>query len=188
MGFFDNLKKKTEEAVKQVFTSGSKTVTFSDIPTTLEAFKALPQASLKDPYETAALAIVALNLYPVDKEVCYEMLNFVRGPRPLSAFDKSFIHDRLEYDGKEYVVRSYFEGSSPDNDYKPSEPYKITLTSNQYSEIDGGYLQLWVRSSGADNPRPVMLRNKPSTGEWFLWEHEGLLADIRIPTSKNEWA
>ena len=77
MGFFDNLKKKTEEAVKQVFTSGSKTVTFSDIPTTLEAFKALPQASLKDPYETAALAIVALNLYPVDKEVCYEMLNFV---------------------------------------------------------------------------------------------------------------
>lgn len=36
-------------------------------------------------------------------------------------------------------------------------------------------------------PRPLKLRNKPSTGQWFLWEQQ-LLTGIRIPVEADPWA
>lgn len=36
-------------------------------------------------------------------------------------------------------------------------------------------------------PRPLKLRNKPSTGQWFLWEQQ-LLTGIRIPEEADPWA
>ena len=36
-------------------------------------------------------------------------------------------------------------------------------------------------------PRPLKLRNKPSTGQWFLWEQQ-LLTGIRIPQVADPWA
>ena len=46
---------------------------------------------------------------------------------------------------------------------------------------------LYVVCSGADSPRPLKLRMKPSTGQWFLWEQQ-LLAGIRIPKAADPWA
>ena len=45
-----------------------------------------------------------------------------------------------------------------------------------------------MRSSGADSPRFVTMRLKPGAGQWFLWEHHGLLPDIRIPAAADDWA
>jgi len=44
-----------------------------------------------------------------------------------------------------------------------------------------------MRSTGADSPRFVKMRLKPSTGEWFI-EEEMLLPDVRIPRSLDQWA
>ena len=44
-----------------------------------------------------------------------------------------------------------------------------------------------VESGGADSPRQIRLRTKPSTGEWFLWE-QFILSDIRPPKSADPWA
>ena len=52
---------------------------------------------------------------------------------------------------------------------------------------DEGYRIMDLKSSGADTARTITLRNKPSTGEWFLWE-QTLLAMIREPKSKDPWA
>ena len=46
---------------------GQKTITISAVPTSLQEFCALPEAAMKDPYDTAALAVLALSFYP--KEV-----------------------------------------------------------------------------------------------------------------------
>ena len=46
---------------------------------------------------------------------------------------------------------------------------------------------MYVTSSGSDNPRPVKLRKKPSTGQWFLNEIQ-CLSDIRVPTADDPWA
>jgi hypothetical protein len=45
-----------------------------------------------------------------------------------------------------------------------------------------------VKSSGADTPRQIVLRNKPSSGQWFVWNYSGILSDIRTPVKDNPWA
>ena len=66
--------------------------------------------------------------------------------------------------------------------------YSVVL-ENAYSrsQIGEGYLNLYVVCSGADSPRSLKLRNKPSTGQWFLWEQQ-LLTGIRIPKEADPWA
>ena len=115
------------------------------------------------------------------------MMNVLKGPEPLSERDKQFINDRF-MDGKDYVMRSYFEGTSPENNYAISAPYQIEVTELPNSRENDGYVRLFLKSSGADSLRYVVLRNKPSTGEWFLWEFQGITMDIRIPKEQDKWA
>jgi len=46
---------------------------------------------------------------------------------------------------------------------------------------------MYVTSGGADSPRPIKLRKKPSTGQWFLNEIQ-CLSDIRTPVAADPWA
>ena len=86
-------------------------------------------------------------------------------------------------------MRSYLVGSTPENNYTPVQPYRVIVSENTYSwtQFVDGYLTLYVACSGADSPRPLKLRNKPSTGQWFLWEQQ-LLTGIRIPQVADPWA
>lgn len=196
MGFLDNLLRKAGStaagAVKQAaqqtaqnLGNKSETITFQALPKSLAELTALPEADLSSPFKTAALAVAVLNNYEADKEATYEMLNWLRGPRPMSEYEKQFIRDRLG--GKMYVIRSFWEGTSPQNNYTPSEPYSVTFFEDPYTYQNAGYAKLNARSSGADSPRQITLRKKESTGQWFLWEIF-LLSDIRIPVAMDEWA
>lgn len=189
MSFFDDLKKKVENAAKSVVSNSTESFTFDDIPTTLEALKALPQADLKNPAGVVALTVIAINVYPADKDAAISMLNFLKGPSPVSAQEEAFIKDRF-YDGKIYVPRSYFKGATPDNDYTPAAPFTIDVMTNPHTRDaeKEGRLTFWLQSGGADNVRPCTVRNKPSTGEWFVENYQALLADIRVPKSSNPWA
>lgn len=159
-------------------------IVFGKIPESMEEFLSLPQAQMKTPYETAALAVLALSVYPENKEISINMLDALRGPRPLSNMDKQFIADRFR--GKEYLMRSYFGGSSPENDYTPALPYTVTVSENPYSYAEPNFAKLFVACSGADSPRPIELR-KAKDDKWYLWE-QFLLAGIRQPESSNPWA
>ena len=194
MSLFDDLKRRAASAAqngvrKADSTAGNKTytVTFRQLPVTLEEMRAMPEASLNEPHHTAALAIAALCMYPVDKEAALEMLEFLQGPRGLTGYDRQFLTDRFR--SKDYVPRSYFAGATPQNNYEPSQPYTLTFFENPYSrdQLIEGYLTLYVRSGGADAARQLKLRTKPSTGQWFLWE-QMLLSDIRIPVGADPWA
>lgn len=187
MGFFDKLKAQASSAIAgAVKNAGNETkkITFQDIPETFEAFCALKEAALNDPFETAALTVVALCLYPADAELSFKMLDYLKGPKPLSTMDKQFIRDR--FSDKDYVPRSYFDGALPNNDYAPQSPYTVAVSSNPYSYENEGMAKLYLTSGGADSPRPVELR-KAKDGKWYLWE-QYLLADIRKPESTNPWA
>lgn len=161
------------------------TVCFSQLPTTLAQLQAMPESSLREPQHTAALTIAALCLYPSDRENALQMLAYLQGPRELSAYDKQFLVDRFR--DKDYVPRSFFDGATPQNNYTPTQPYTVTFFENPYSRTNDGYLTLHVRSGGADSPRQLKLRQKPSTGQWFLWE-QFLLSDIRMPVAADPWA
>ncbi len=185
MGLFDKL--KNTPVAPQDFQAGvnsTQKIVFSALPDTFEEFVALPEAKMATPFETAAMTILAFCFYPENKDLSLRMLDFLKGPQPLSPMDKQFIRDRFM--DKDYVPRSYFEGSTPENNYLPSEPYTITVSSNPYSYQNEGYATLYIKSGGADSPRSVQLR-KAKDGKWYLWE-QFLLADIRKPESENPWA
>ena len=162
---------------------------FSALPKTRDELLAMPRFSFQDPFSVAAAAVAAFTRFPEDPEACFDMLNALKGPQPLSNMDKSFIKDRF-FDGKTYVPRSYFDGATPENDYTITQPIRIRVKESVHSrdQYDQGYITLYLKSGGADSERPVVLRHKPSTDEWFLWNHVGILADVRPPKSADPWA
>jgi len=139
---------------------------------------------MSTPFETAAMTVLAFCYYPQNKELSLQMVDFLKGPRPLSGVEKSFIADRFR-DG-DYVPRSYFEGSTPQNDYTPSEPYTIVVSESPYSYQNENYATLYITSGGADSPRSVQMR-KAKDGKWYLWE-QFILVGIRQPDSVDPWA
>lgn len=161
------------------------TISFDKIPSNLDELKAMPEASLKEPEFGAALFVAAMMNYKDNPDMAISMLEYLKGPAGVSVYEKQFIKDRLS-DGKEYVVRSYFAGTSPENDYTPSMPYTVIPEKDTASE-DNGRIRVFMRSSGADSPRMIRMRLKASTGEWFI-EEEMILSDIRIPKSMDPWA
>lgn len=186
MGLFDKLRQPVESMPNPNAGGSNRTVDvqFAKLPDTLEEFRALPQAQLSSPFETAALAVLALCFYPENAELSMQMLDYLKGPKPLSAYDRQFLRDRFA--GKDYVPRSFFKGAVPENNYTPAEPYVIAVSENPYSYQEQGYAKLWLTSGGADSPRPVQLR-LAKDGKWYLWE-QFLLADIRQPASADPWA
>ena len=187
MSIFDKLKKNVQTAVKSAAASafaGEETFTFTALPESLAEMQALPEAAMDTPFKTAALTVCALCAYAADKSVGKEMLNFLRGPRPLSNHDISFLNDRFS-DGH-HVPFSYFKGAVPANNYTPDTPFTITVTSGPYSDANEGYKKLYIKSGGADSPREIVLR-KLGDGRWMLWD-QFLLVSIRKPKSDDPWA
>jgi len=128
---------------------------------------------------------VALTRYEQDTAACFEMLNFLKGPEPLSEFEKQFLKDRLS--GATYKTMSFFDGAIPGNNYQPTVPYTLKVSENPYSFDNENWAVMYVTSGGADSPRPIKLRKKPSTGQWFLNEIQ-CLSDIRTPVAADPWA
>lgn len=207
MGLFDSIKRQAESLLRNEVAPAAKTalnnagqkaanapssakttvVTLSSLPQNADEMRAMPEFTLSDPFTVLAFSVAAMNRYPTDREACREMLNVLKGPEPLTQRELQFINDRF-MDGRDYVARSYFGGTSPENDYTPSQPYTVKITEQFNSRENEGYIKLFLTSSGADSIRPITLRNKASTGEWFLWEFDGMLSSIRIPKSADKWA
>jgi len=186
MPIFDHLKNMTPAAPAEtpVDTAQQKTFTFAALPESLAQLQTLPEAALQDPFQTAALTVLALCAYGAQEAIGIEMLNWLKGPRPLSGYEISFLKDRFR-DGVN-VPFSYFKGAVPENNYVPSPPYTITVEAGPYADANPGYKKLHIRSGGADAPREIVLRQK-GDGQWLLWD-QFLMVSIRQPKSEDPWA
>ena len=203
MSIFDSLRRAAgsaarKEAVKAVNNAAqtaaqnvgrgknrSERFTFASLPETVAQLQALPEASLDSPFKTTALTILALCRYEQNPEDTIAMLNFLKGPAEVSGYEKQFIRERLRERG--YIPRSYLSGATPQNGYQPTQPYTVVVSENPYSFDNENWATLYVTSGGADNPRTIKLRKKPSTGQWFLNDIQ-CLSDIRLPVADDPWA
>ena len=159
-------------------------VTLNALSATLAEFEAMPR---RTPEEVCAALRWALHLYLSDKDAGASAMNLLRGPRPMTGYDVQFLRDRLR--GKEYLPLAYFQGAAPENGYTPARPYVLNvLPDPRPQDMEEGYIRVFLKTAGADSPRPVKLRHKPSTGEWFLWEYSSPLSGIRVPTAQDPWA
>ena len=103
MGLFDNLTNKAGNAVQSAGGQNKTvSVTFERLPEKLEEFKALPQAALQNPFDTAALTVLALCFYPQDKELCAKL--FIRSG---GADNPREVLLRLAKDGKWYLWEQF---------------------------------------------------------------------------------
>ena len=164
------------------------TFTFKELPETLEDFMALDINDLRQPQNTAAMTLLALCLYPQNREECFRTIDYLDGPKPLSDYEKQVFDDRFKGD-QVNIPFSYFKGATPANNYMPSVPYTFTIreTTISRANLNLGYITLFFDSSGADSSRYVTLRLRESTGEWFLYE-QFLLASIKTPRASDPWA
>ena len=159
-------------------------VRIKKIPQTLEEFTSMPQQDLSNPENTCALFLCALQLYLEDQNDGLAAIDLLRGPRPMLPYDKQFLRDRLR--GKEYLPMAYFEGADPSNNYVPAKPYTLNvLPDPRGNSTQEGYLKVFIKTAGADSPRPVTLRRKGSS--WYLWEYSSILTGIRIPAAEELW-
>jgi len=162
---------------------GTQSLVFQSLPATLAEFQTLPQAQMQSPYETAAMFVVALSIFPQNRDASVAMINFLKGPEQLNLRELSFLKEQVTA----HLSRSYFAGATPQNDYAPSQPYTVVVSDNSYSFPDQTSAKLLVQCGGADSPRPISLR-LAKDGKWYLWDHTALLSGIRQPESSNPWA
>ena len=161
-------------------------IVIEKIPENLQEFESLA-AKGGQPEHICALFLCALALFSKDKDAGTAAMDILRGPKPMSPYDCQFLRDRLR--GKTYLPLAYFEGATPENGYTPCAPYRLdVLADPRPQDIEPGYLRVVLKTTGADSPRPMKLRQKPSTGEWFLWEYSSILSGIRIPAAEDPWA
>lgn len=142
-----------------------------------------------NPANVAALLVHVLCNYNTDN--FYDMLQYLMGDnQEISPMMKQNIKDRMDQNDKSsFIGKSYFKGSTPDNDYTPNVPYEVEVIENDYSDDQEGYKRLFLKSGGADSPRPITLR-LAKDGNYYVWSDSfiGLLADIRQLESTNPWA
>lgn len=86
---------------------------------------------------------------------------------------------RMKLADMQYIFRSYAKGSSPENNYQmDSNNYEIEITKSEI--VDANTQKIFIKSSGADSPRPITLK-KDKSGLWTVYEFSSLYVDVRKP-------
>ena len=117
-------------------------VTFDKLPLTLSEMTAMPEALLEKPEDTVALTVAALDACSRDLEEGCRMLDYLRGPRPLSNAEKQFIRERFSYGGCRKVPLSYFRGAVPANDYMPEKPFTLEIRDSSSQIAAEGFFKI----------------------------------------------
>lgn len=145
-----------------------------------------------NPYNVvAAFANIAVS-YDINNDSNFiDMLQYLMGDnQPISNLMRQQIKDRMTQNNKYlFIGKSYFNGATPENDYTPTMPYSIDVSENDYSRQEEGFVRLFIKSGGADNPRPITVR-LAKDGNYYIWSDSfmGILSDIRVVESNNPWA
>ena len=85
--------------------------------------------------------------------------------------------ERLRDHERQHIFRSFAAGTSPEDDYRMSpDNFNLVVTRKTQEQ---GYLRLFLRSSGADSPRPVWV--KEFDGLWYMINNASTYVEVRPP-------
>ena len=170
-------------------------VRFDHVPGSIEKFVTLRDQVAMTPQGGAAMMVVALLAYVEDEQLGQQCLTVAvdrgqlsEGPKgykgwQLSNRNLQFVRGQLA--GKAYLVRSYIQGTAPENGYRlPEPPYEIACTDNRHSgDSASGSYKVFVACSGAATPRPVTVKVNDK-GIWKVSEWSSLLVGIQPPVER----
>jgi len=137
-------------------------------PQNIEEFLELRSNIAQSPEGGAAMFILALYIYEKDatfgKKCITAMIDksrlssgdWYKGYGPTSSDKRLLVEQINRYP---YLPNSYFEGSTPENEYETGLPFTIKSQINPYSgDLGNKKYKLFVFCSGANSPRPITLR------------------------------
>lgn len=98
------------------------------------------------------------------------------------ASNRTFV-ERL--DRMPWIFRSYYKGTNPEAAYVlPSGPRVIDVVRTEPQQSGGQ--KVFIRSSGADMPRPFVVKQSEQSGLWYVESLANLYVDIRLPKKADE--
>lgn len=173
-----------------------ETISFDHLPHSIEEFIALRDTLAVTPEGGAVMLALALLRYAQAPDlpegrhclaIAVDRSRLVESPDGYQGWTVAradFDLIRRQLAGREYVARSYFQGTSPATGYAlPAPPYACVVSDNPHSgDRDAGRYKVFVASSGAATPRPVtLLRNQ--RGYWKAVEWSSLLTGVQPPAT-----
>ena len=151
------------------------------LPRDYQEFKARYQKEGKTPEGAVKLYFEAVFCY-INEATRAEGSKMVRYAlhydRPIEQSNNlSTFAERLRDPEMHHIFRGFAEGTSPENDYRMSpDNFNLVVTRKTQEQ---GYLRLFLRSSGADSPRPVWV--KEFDGLWYMINNASTYVEVRPP-------
>lgn len=175
-----------ENSVRDItMTVSDMSIEFSALPETLAEFETLIDEDFSQPEEAAGLFFCAVNLLSINADEGIAAINMLKGPVELSDVDKSWFKDRIS--DKLYLARAYFEGSTPENNYAPTEPYTILFQEDpRPGDVEEGYMRFYVDTPAFDSARYIKLRQHKDN--WYIWDINNIMVGVREPAEEDPWS
>jgi hypothetical protein len=149
-------------------------VSINRIPHTLAKFLELRNQIAAKPQGAVVMMLVAMRIYqqyPVEGMKCLTaactsplVVTATTNPGAYEGYVMGNISElKLKLESLSYLPFVYYQGASPSNKYTPSAPPYVTeMLVNQYSYIESNdgstRIKVFVKTLGADSPRPVTVR------------------------------
>jgi hypothetical protein len=154
------------------------------LPTSLEDFQAQIAAKASDPKAAVGLWFDAVYVYiGGNKDLGSQLITEMCKDKAWKTSTGYFIN---ALDNKPHIFRSYAKGAMADNKYQMDpENYELTFSGelNMKPFVDkdeGEYCKLFIKSGGADSPRPITLQRN-NAGQYKFYEFSSICVDVRPP-------
>lgn len=173
----------------------SQELTIPSIPNTAEEFVQFRNQMAKTPEGGAVVFLTAMMGFSKSEDLGMQFMTIALDKSNLTK-GKSYKgfspHSSLMYHIKRfnqyglwsYTPFAYVQGSKPDDRYKTSAPYKITVSRNKYSgEEKSGKVKVFIHVYGV-SPRPVTMTVNDK-GIWKAKEVSSLFLNVQAPPSQE---
>jgi hypothetical protein len=141
---------------------------------------------------SAALLLVAFHVYTENPKLGEQLLTLIVHPELLVPSDAGYKGYALRASDLQLLklqlrprtANSYIVNTLAENDYalKPTGPWRIAFQPNDnFANDNPSRYKVFVVSSGADAPRPILLHKEPSNahGLWYVQDWSALLMPVR---------
>ncbi|MBQ7264400.1 MAG: hypothetical protein IJR14_11880 [Synergistaceae bacterium] len=157
------------------------------LPRTYAEFKERYATEGKTPRGAVKMYFEAVYAYldPQLREEASKMVRYaLHSDRPIERSQNyATFAERLRDPSYAHIFRSFAKGTSPEDDYAMS-PDDFELMFEDAWEDPGGYLRVALRSSGADSPRTIQV--KDYDGLWYVINNAGTYVEVRRPRSQTD--
>ena len=193
-----SVKNEAGESVVIEIPLNTYTYTFSTIPTNVEELKQYNISGDDGRYKVLALYIMSLRTWkPENQTDCEEMIGYLCN-RQLSVYEKQRLAEQMKK-SKQYLYlgNAFLNGSTPANNYTPSQPYSITLTQDSVVDEDQVYIpanpsipspdqyRAFIYCKASDSGKWIDVYKSSKDGNWYMYKWMDLITSIKAPASSN---